>query len=181
MGVSRRDFLMRVGRVGGYSAAFARMQSLGWMPMKGGQDAPIQAAAGSGNGVKVVVLGGGIGGLVSAYELKKLGYDVTLLEARERPGGRNWTGRDGTKVKFVDGTKQTISWEEGNYQNLGPARLPSTHWTMLGYCRELGVALEVEVNTSRSSLLQSDAANGGKPVMQRKGVEDRGGHLSDLL
>ena len=138
MGISRRDFLMRVGQVGGYSAAFATMQSLGLMPMKGEQVAPIQAAAGSGKGVKVVVLGGGIGGLVSAYELKKLGYDVTLLEARERPGGRNWTGRNGTKVKFVDGTKQVINWEEGNYQNLGPARLPSTHWTMLGYCRELG-------------------------------------------
>src|ERR1700732_186273 len=111
MGVSRRDFLMRVGQVGGFGAAFATMQSLGLMPMKGEQIAPIQAAAGSGKGVKVVVLGGGIGGLVSAYELKKLGYDVTVLEARERPGGRNWTGRNGTKVKFVDGTTQTVNWE----------------------------------------------------------------------
>ncbi len=181
MSVSRRDFLMRVGQVGGYSAAFATMQSLGLMPMKGEQVAPIQAVAGSGKGVKVVVLGGGIGGLVSAYELKKLGYEVTLLEARERPGGRNWSGRKGTTVKFVDGTTQTINWEEGNYQNLGPARLPSTHWTMLGYCRELGVALEVEVNTSRSTLLQSDTANGGKPVVQRKAINDTRGHVSELL
>ena len=43
---------------------------------------------------------------------------------------------------------RAIKWEDGNYQNLGPARLPSTHWTMLGYCRELGVPLEVEINTS---------------------------------
>ena len=62
MGFSRRDFLMRVGQVGGYSAAFATMQSLGLMPMKGEQVTPIQAAPGSGKGVKVVVLGGGIGG-----------------------------------------------------------------------------------------------------------------------
>src|SRR5580693_7029996 len=170
MGISRRDFLMRVGQAGGYSAAFATMQSLGLMPMKGETVKPIEAAPGSGKGVTIAVLGGGIGGLVTAYELKKLGYDVTLLEARERPGGRNWTGRDGTKVKFVDGTKQMVSWEEGNYQNFGPARLPSTHWTMLGYCRELGVALEVEVNTSRSTLLESDTANGGKPVPQRKAI-----------
>jgi monoamine oxidase len=181
MEISRRNFIMRVGQVGGYGAAFATMQSLGLMPMKGEQVQPIQAAAGSGKGVKVVVLGGGIGGLVSAYELKKLGYDVTLLEARERPGGRNWTGRDGTKVNFVDGTTQTIQWEEGNYQNLGPARLPSTHWTMLGYCRELGVPLEVEVNTSRSTLLQNDKANDGKPVPQRKAINDTRGHVSELL
>jgi monoamine oxidase len=181
MGISRRNFLLRVGQVGGYGAAFATMQSLGLMPMKGVSAEPIHAVAGSGKGVKVVVLGGGIGGLVSAYELGKLGYDVTLLEARERPGGRNWTGRDGTKVKFIDGTTQTIRWEEGNYQNLGPARLPSTHWTMLGYCRELGVPLEVEINTSRSTLLQNDMANDGKVVPQRKAINDTRGHVSELL
>src|SRR5216684_8771513 len=124
MGISRRSFLTRIGQVGGYSAAFATMQSLGLMPIKGEQVAPIQAAAGSGKGVKAVVLGGGIGGLVSAYELKKLGYDVTVLEARERPGGRVWTGRKGDKVEFVDGTVQTIDWAAGNYQNLGAGRIP---------------------------------------------------------
>ena len=92
MGVSRRDFLMRVGQAGGYSAAFATMQALGLMPMKGAAAEPIHAQPGTGNGVKVVVLGGGIGGLVSAYELRKLGYSVTLLEARERPGGRKLDG-----------------------------------------------------------------------------------------
>lgn len=181
MGITRRDFLTRVGQAGGYTAAFITMQSLGLMPMKGQRPLPIPAEPGSGKAIKVVVLGAGIGGLVSAYELKKLGYEVTLLEARERPGGRNWTGRKGTVIEFIDGTKQTIDWEEGNYQNLGPARLPSTHWTMLGYCRELGVPLEVEINTSRSTLLQNDNANGGAPVEQRKAINDTRGHVSELL
>jgi monoamine oxidase len=104
-----------------------------------------------------------------------------VLEARERPGGRNWTGRKGTVIEFIDGTKQTIDWEEGNYQNLGPARLPSTHWTMLNYCRELKVPLEAEINCSRSSLLQNDKANGGVPVPQRKAINDTRGHVSELL
>jgi monoamine oxidase len=172
---------MRVGQVGGYSAAFAMMQSLGLLPMKGEQPEPIRAQPGVGKGVKVVVLGAGIGGLVSAYELRKLGYEVTLLEARERPGGRNWSGRKGTVIEFIDGTKQTIDWEEGNYQNLGPARLPSTHWTMLGYCRELGVALEVEINTTRSSLLENDKAAGGTVFPQRKVMNDTRGRVSELL
>ena len=106
---------------------------------------------------------------------------MTVLEARERPGGRNWTGRNGTSVVFTDGTKQAITWEEGNYQNLGPARLPSTHVTMLRYCRELGVPLEVEINTSRSTFLQNDSADGGKPVVQRKAINDTRGHVSELL
>jgi monoamine oxidase len=181
MGISRRDFLMRVGQAGGYSAAFVAMQHLGLMPMVGEQWKPIEAAPGSGKGVKVVVLGGGIGGLVSAYELRKLGYEVTVLEARERPGGRVWTGRKGDKVEFVDGTVQTIDWAEGNYQNMGAGRLPSTHWTILQYCRDLKVPLEVEVNSTRSSLLQNDNANGGVAMEQRRVEGDTRGHVSELL
>jgi len=181
MGFTRREFLMRVGEAGGYAAAFAAMQSLGLMPMKGEQTPPIRGTAGLGKGTKVVILGAGISGLVSAYEMKKLGYDVTVLEARERPGGRNWTARKGTVVEFTDGTRQNVGWEEGNYQNMGCARIPSTHWCMLDYCRELGVALEVEVNTSRSTLLQNDKANAGKPVPQRKAINDTRGRISELL
>ncbi len=104
-----------------------------------------------------------------------------MIEARSRPGGRNWTVRGGTKVEFTDGTAQTSEWEAGNYLNAGPARLPSIHKTMLGYCRELGVELEVEVNSSRSSLLVNDKAFGGKPVEQRQAINDTRGHVAELL
>src|ERR1700733_780812 len=136
MGISRREFLMRVGRAGGFSAAFVTMQSLGLMPIKESVAEPIAAAKGVGKGIKLVVLGGGVAGLTTAYEARKLGYDVTLLEARHRPGGRAWSARNGDVVEFVDGTKQTIEWSPDLYQNMGPARLPSVHGTILGYCRE---------------------------------------------
>ena len=43
---------------------------------------------------KVLVLGAGMAGLVAAYELTQLGHDVTVLEARIRPGGRVHTLRE---------------------------------------------------------------------------------------
>ena len=181
MGISRRDFLMRVGQAGGYSAAFVTMQGLGLMPIKASIAEPIAAASGIGKGTKLVVIAAGVGGLTTAYEARKLGYDVTLLEARHRPGGRAWSARSGDIVEFVDGTQQHITWSEGLYQNMGPARLPSVHTTMLGYCRELKVPLEVEVNTSRSTFLQNDKLNGGKPYLQRKVINDTRGQVSELL
>lgn len=181
MGVSRRDFLMRVGQAGGYSAAVLTMRAMGLMPVASAMSTSIASEAGQGKGKSVVILGGGIAGLVAAYELKALGYQCTVLEARERPGGRNWTVRGGDKVVFADGTSQTSTWDTGNYQNVGPARLPSYHTTILGYCRKLGVELQVEVNTSRSTYLENDAVNGGKPLVQRQVVNDTRGHVSELL
>jgi monoamine oxidase len=171
---------MRVGQAGGYSAAFLAMQGLGLVHPAPAAAAPI-AAPGSGKGVRVIVLGGGIAGLVAAYELRALGYDCTLLEARSRPGGRNWTVRNGDSITFTDGTKQRCEWSAGNYQNFGPARLPSIHPTMLGYCRRLGVELQVEVNMSRSGLLQNDDANHGKTIVMRQAVNDTRGYVSELL
>jgi monoamine oxidase len=181
MPISRRELLMRIGQLGGYGAAFSFMQTLGLLPAMGVTNERAKLRKVPGNGTSVVILGGGIAGLVSAYELGKLGYRCTLLEARERVGGRNWTVRGGTKIEFLDGFKQTCEWEEGNYQNFGPGRLPSIHTTMLGYCRELEVQLEVEVNSSRSTLLQADDLNGGQPVQQRQMINDARGHVSELL
>ena len=44
---------------------------------------------------KVIVGGGGMGGLCTAYELMKKGHDVTLLEASGRHGGHVFTVHDG--------------------------------------------------------------------------------------
>jgi monoamine oxidase len=182
MALTRRDFLLRVGKAGGYSAAYITMQSLGLFPAASAQmPVTLSAPPNIGKGTRVAILGGGISGLVAAYEMRSLGYHCTVLEARSRPGGRNWSVRGGDVIDFTDGTKQSCAFDPGNYQNVGPARLPSIHTHMLGYCRKLGVPLEVEVNTSRSSLLQNDAVNGGKPMVQREVVNDTRGHVSELL
>ena len=108
MSLTRRVFLERIAQIGGYSAAFRTMQVLGLTAAGGASTLP-PLSADFGRGKSVVILGGGIAGLVSAYELCKAGFDCTILEARSRPGGRNWTVRNGTKVEFIDGTTQDCS------------------------------------------------------------------------
>ena len=67
-------------------------------------------------------------GLVAAYELSKLGHDVTILEARTRPGGRVHTLRE----PFADGL----------YAEAGAARIPDTHDLTLKYVKEFALPLE---------------------------------------
>lgn len=141
MGLSRRDLIARLAAIGGYSAALGAL----------GQNAlaatfePLQLAANGGNGKRVLIVGAGISGLVSAYELRKAGFNVTVLEARERVGGRVWTLRQGDRIEHNDGTTQRVEFDQGQFFNAGAARLPSHHLTILGYCRELGVELQVLV------------------------------------
>lgn len=180
MTITRRDFFQRAGALGGYAAVYSSMLALGMMPASA-QSALPDMPADLGRGRKVVILGAGIAGLVSAYELRRAGFDVTVLEASQRPGGRNWTARRGTTVDFLDGTRQRCDWADGAYFNMGPARIPSIHRHLLGYCGALGVPLEVEINTSRSAFMQADALNGGKPVTQRRVIHDTRGYIAELL
>ncbi|MEV4647217.1 NAD(P)/FAD-dependent oxidoreductase [Saccharopolyspora sp. NPDC049357] len=76
----------------------------------------------------VVVVGGGVAGLITARELDRKGLRVTVLEARDRLGGRVWTdhrlGRDleigGTWLHWV----QPHAWAEVNRYGLEVTRGP---------------------------------------------------------
>ncbi len=142
---------------------------------------PLALQKGEAHGTKVVILGAGVAGLSAAYELGKAGYDCTVLEARDRVGGRNWSIRRGTRLDMNDGTRQLCEFDPEMYWNAGPARIPSAHQAVLGYCREFGVALEVEINTSRGARLYNPAANDGKPIEMRQAHNDVRGEISELL
>jgi len=80
MGLSRRDFLMRVGQAGGYSAAFTMMQSLGLLPITASAASTVEQPAGSGKGTSVVILGGGIVGTNAAKIAVGMGAHVTIID-----------------------------------------------------------------------------------------------------
>jgi monoamine oxidase len=75
---------------------------------------------------RVIVIGAGLAGLAAATELVRTGYDVSVLEARSRPGGRVRTLR-----RFSDGL----------HAELGATRIPDAHHLTLNYAREFGIPL----------------------------------------
>ncbi len=59
-------------------------------------------------GARVVVIGAGFSGLAAAYELTRAGYDVTVVEARNRVGGRVISFSDIVPGKNVEGGGELI-------------------------------------------------------------------------
>jgi monoamine oxidase len=65
-------------------------------------------AAASDDGRRVVVVGAGFAGLAAAYELWFAGYEVTVLEARNRVGGRVLTLHDMVPARTIEGGAEFI-------------------------------------------------------------------------
>ena len=186
--VSRRDFLRSVGLTGGAGALFATMGALGLAPTAAAAAPEFRAPSPSdftltGRSAKrVVILGGGIAGLTTAYELGKAGYNCTILEARGRTGGRNFTVRGGTEQTDLDGYTQRAKFSEGIYMNAGPARI--AQWMVtLDYCRELGVPVEVFTNQNASAFIynENSGMTPGNAVRYRTAKADVYGYVSELL
>ncbi len=113
---------------------------------------PLQLS-GAPSGATVLVLGAGIAGLVAAYELRKAGYQVQVLEYNSRAGGRNWTLRGGDRYTELGRIHAGMPIRPGSLHQPGPVALPYHHRGMLSYCKLLGVQLEpfVQVQLQRFS------------------------------
>lgn len=75
---------------------------------------------------RVLVVGAGIAGLSAAYGLRRRGFDVVVLEARSRVGGRIETGHPASGVVVEHGA----------------TRILANHLRVRRYAAELGIALE---------------------------------------
>src|ERR1700761_1070637 len=103
MTLSRRALVHLVGKAGGVAAAYHTMAAMGLLAVPSAYGGP--PALPPGRGRQVVIIGAGIAGMVLGFELRKSGYRSLLLEARPRPGGRNWSLRGGDTVAETGSTQ----------------------------------------------------------------------------
>src|SRR5213082_2900714 len=87
---------------------------------------------------KIIIIGAGMAGLSAGYELTQLGHDVTILEARSRPGGRVHTLRE--------------PFSDGLYAEAGAARIPDNHEFTLRYVKLFDLPLEPMYPTRLSAV-----------------------------
>jgi monoamine oxidase len=87
---------------------------------------------------RVIIVGGGVAGLVAAFELLRQGHDPLILEAQNRVGGRIYTLRD---------------FAPGLYAEAGAMRIPRVHDLTLEYCRLFGLELRPFVMGNPKSLV----------------------------
>jgi monoamine oxidase len=177
--LTRRNFIERLAAVGGASLAYEGMVGVGLL--EAAQSTPFELR-GDGKGVKVAIIGGGLAGMTVAYELGKLGYACSILEARPRPGGRAHTIRRGT-VSEEEGPSQVCNYDAGQYFNCGAMRIAYHHSTTLAYCRELGVPVETFALLSEAAYIYQTKTPGLKDrrVRQREVHTDLDGYVSELL
>ena len=77
---------------------------------------------------RIVIVGAGLSGLVAGYELTRAGHEVTILEARNRVGGRVLTLRE--------------PFSDGHFAEAGAARIPPDHNLTLGYADHFELTLD---------------------------------------
>ena len=113
---------------------------------------PISSSPGmlssNGNAKKIIVIGAGMSGLVAAYELVRVGHDVTILEARDRIGGRVLTIRS--------------PFSNNHFAEGGAARIKPSHNLTLGYANHFNLNLDPFYATSGDYVNMS---NGNREII----------------
>ncbi|MDO5620972.1 MAG: flavin monoamine oxidase family protein [Paracoccus sp. (in: a-proteobacteria)] len=178
-GMSRRSLLGMIGTVAGAAAMYSAMSAMGLaQPSTWKGQLNLQGDA---KGTSVLILGGGLAGMTAAFELRNAGYQVKVLEYREKAGGRCWTIRGGDTYTELGGFTQTCTFAEGNYINPGPWRIPSDHFAVLDYCKRFGVKLEPFIQVNYNAYLHNSGAFDGQPQRFKEISTDFRGHVAELL
>ncbi len=187
--LTRRRFIKLMAVAGGSAAVLSALDAWNLSGVSG-MEAEMEAREGppvlegSGNGIKVLVLGAGPAGLTSAYELMERGYDVTVLEARQRVGGHVFTVRGG-QVSEEKGTYPQVSkFDSGQWFDGGAWRIPYIHRATLYYPKIFGIPMEVHKNVNHNAWVHHEnvpGQTGSRKLRLREVQADMNGYVHELL
>src|SRR5258708_4991455 len=134
MTVTRRSLLGSMAKLGGAGAVAETLAVWDFLKPAPALAASLALPKDSGVGKTVAILGAGVSGLCAAYELDRAGYDVVILEAQRRAGGRSLTLRRGGVFQEMNQPAQICEFDHRLYLNAGPGRLPPTPVNAIDYC-----------------------------------------------
>lgn len=176
--LTRKEFLMRTGTL--FGGAYTSMMAMGLIKEVPAYEFNLDKTK---REESIVILGAGLAGLTAAWELEKLGYHCTILEARDRVGGRCWSVRNGSHNSETELGKQSARFDDGLYFNAGPSRIPHHHELTLHYCKQLGVPLEIYNNVNEAAYMYSEGSGPlcNKKIRAREIRNDVRGYMSELL
>ena len=100
------------------------------------------------NSKKVIIIGAGISGLVAGYELTIAGHNVTILESRDRIGGRVLTIRS--------------PFSNNHYVEGGAARIKPSHNLTIAYANHFNLPLDPFYATNGNYV---DFSNGSRTII----------------
>lgn len=187
--VTRRRFLEMVGAAGGAAAVYETMVAMGMLAIPTAYAGPPDVSGLPGKGKTVAVLGAGVAGLTAALRLARAGAKVTVYEASDRIGGRNFTvssdSSDHRNVIRQTGRADQACRFSGDprsqYFEAGCGRIPYHHVALLELCRELNVPLQPYIMETRANHFQADGAFDSKAVKNRQVANDTRGYIAELL
>jgi monoamine oxidase len=179
--LTRRAFFESLAAIGGISLAMSGMEAMGFGFTSKAEGPPSLEGD---KKAKVIVLGAGLAGLTAAYELRKAGYEVAVIESRAFAGGRCQSARKGFVETDLAGNTQECQFDDGLYINHGPWRIPYHHHSTLHYTKLFGVQLESFVNDNDNSYVYFEKGTGplsGKPIRKGQIAADVRGYAAELL
>ena len=111
---------------------------------------------------RIIVIGAGLAGLSCAYELDKAGYNVLLIEASSRPGGRISTYR--------------TTFSDNLYSEMGAEYVDSSDTYIHKYCKMFGLnvlpAKQYDGVYVKGQRLSIEGLKSGKETLPYKGTHE---------